>query len=169
MDGTLAVLTLIFGLWDMTANYCETGCLARSEVQGYTAVSGGPVFSNNDRIANEIYIRRDTRRKFGPFQMTYGLSVTDQSAVWMGAGPTYTVPLKSDTIFVELHTMAGLFLKGDGPGLGGPIEFRSGIEIGYEVGNGTRFGLSYDHRSNAGIYADNPGIESFQLRLAMPF
>ncbi|OYW60821.1 MAG: hypothetical protein B7Z31_03560 [Rhodobacterales bacterium 12-65-15] len=169
MDGTFAALTLIFGLWDMAENHCATGCLAATETQGTTAISAGAVFLDEDQIASEVYIRRDTRRKFGPFQATYGISLTDQGAIWVGAGPSYTLPLKSDNVFVQLHAMAGLYLQGDGPDLGGPVEFRSGIEIGFIANNGLRFGLSYDHRSNGGIYEDNPGLETVQLRLSVPF
>ena len=53
--------------------------------------------------------------------------------------------------------MAGVYADNGGFDLGGPIQFRSGIELGYENRNGWRFGLSYDHRSNAGLYANNPG------------
>ncbi|OZA01556.1 MAG: hypothetical protein B7Y02_17545 [Rhodobacterales bacterium 17-64-5] len=60
-------------------------------------------------------------------------------------------------------------MQGDGPDLGGPVEFRSGVEIGFIANNGLRFGLSYDHRSNGGIYEDNPGLETVQLRLSVPF
>lgn len=169
MDGTLAALTLVFGLWDMAVNDCPTGCLARSDTQGYNAFSAGAVFLNEDQIASEIYLRRDTGRKFGPFQAIYGLSVTDEGSVWVGAGPAYTLPLNSDRFFVQLHTMAGLYLQGDGPDIGGPVEFRSGVELGFIADNGLRFGLSYDHRSNADLYEDNPGLETVQLRISMPF
>lgn len=169
MDGTFAALTLVFGLWDMAENHCATGCLAANEAQGYTAISIGAVYLNEDQIANEIYIRRDTRRKFGPFQATYGVSVTDEGSVWVGAGPSYTLPLKSEAVFVQLHAMAGLYLQGDGPDLGGPVEFRSGVEVGFFADNGTRFGLSYDHRSNADIYEANPGLETVQFRVSVPF
>ena len=169
MDGTLAALTLIFGLWDMAGNHCTTGCVAASGAQGYIAVSAGSVFLNEDRIGTEIYVRRDTRRQFGPFQATYGVSVTDDGSVWFGAGPSYSLPFKSDAIFVQLHTMAGLYLAGDGADLGGPIEFRSGVEVGFVAQSGMRFGLTYDHRSNADLYADNPGLETIQLRVSVPF
>lgn len=169
MDGTLAALTLLFGLWDMAENHCATGCLAANGTQGHTAVSAGAVFLDGEQIAGEVYIRRDTRRKFGPFQPIYGFSVTDQGTVWVGAGPSYTLPLKSENIFVQLHAMAGFYLQGDGPDIGGPVEFRSGVEIGFVADNGMRFGLSFDHRSNADIYDDNPGLETVQFRVSKPF
>ena len=168
MDGVFAALTFLLGLWDMSTNYCETGCLAKSEIQGYSAISTGSVFLNEDQIGNEIYLRRDTRHKQGPFQVTYGLSVTDTSDVWAGMGHSYTLPSTPDNVFIQLHAMTGLYLRGDGADIGGLIEFRSGIEFGYQANNGIRYGVSFDHRSNLGIYDDNPGLETIQLRVSVP-
>ena len=52
--------------------------------------------------------------------------------------------------------------------LGGPVEFRSGLELGYESDRGWRIGLGFDHRSNAGIESRNPGLETVHLRLSVP-
>ena len=168
MDGSLAVLTFLLGLWDMSINYCATNCFASSETQSYTAVSAGSVFYQEDQVGSEIYIRRDTRHMTGPFQMTYGLSVTDTSDVWAGMGHSYTLPYFSDNVFVQLHAMTGLFLRGQGPDIGGLIEFRSGIEVGYQSNNGIRYGVAFDHRSNLGIYSPNPGLETLQFRVSIP-
>jgi hypothetical protein len=62
--------------------------------------------------------------------------------------------------------MPGVYIQGDGNDLGGWFEFRSGIEIGYEAQSGVRYGLSLDHRSNAGIYDENPGLETLQFRVS---
>ena len=55
--------------------------------------------------------------------------------------------------------------------LGGPVEFRSGIEVSRQVGDAGetgRIGLMLFHLSNAHIYVHNPGSESlvftYQLR-----
>ena len=52
--------------------------------------------------------------------------------------------------------------------MGGPIEFRSGIELAYRLENGLRLGLGWDHRSNLEIYPSNPGVEMVHLRLSIP-
>ena len=71
-------------------------------------------------------------------------------------------------LYTELHAMTGLYFDNGGFDLGGPIEFRSGIELGYETRHGWRMALLYDHRSNAGIYEDNPGIETVQVKVSIP-
>ena len=81
---------------------------------------------------------------------------------------TWDTFIGKSPFYTELHAMPGLYAAGDDFDLGGPIEFRSGIEFGYESRGGWRYALSYDHRSNAGIYDDNPGVETVQFRVSMP-
>jgi hypothetical protein len=113
-------------------------------------------------------VRRDTKVAHGPFQNIYGLSVTDTSDVWAGIGHAYTINTPIDRVDVQLHAMTGLYSRGTGVDLGGPIEFRSGIELAYNLENGMRLGLGWDHRSNLEIYARNPGVEMVHLRLSIP-
>jgi hypothetical protein len=62
------------------------------------------------------------------------------------------------------YTGLGHYRPGDGGReLGGPLEFRSGLELSRRLGPRTRLGLSFDHLSNAGIYDHNPGSESLVL------
>ena len=169
MNGTFAVLTLALGLWDMAANYCPNeGCLADRQGQSRTSLSAGSLLFQDDTVANEIYIRKDTGTFRGPYELTYGLSTTTEGSTWAGIGASWTRENWSRTAYVQLHAMPGIYLHGDGPDLGGPIEFRSGIEAGLQTRSGARFGISYDHRSNADIYDDNPGMETIQLRVSIP-
>lgn len=168
-DGTFAVLTLALGLWDMANNYCPTGgCLERNEVQSHHSLSLGNAYFQGEKTATEVYYRRDTGTAHGPFQMVYGVSVTDQGSTWAGLGHAWTRTNWAGNAYVQLHAMTGLYLKGEGPDLGGPIEFRSGIELGYENRKGWRYAVSYNHRSNAGIYDENPGVETVNFKISMP-
>ena len=169
-DGTFAVLMLVLGLTDMSRNHCgtESGCLGKSETTPRFAISAGQVLERRASEASEVYLRYDLGHKRGPFGTAAGLSVGEHGETWVGFGQTYTIQMRNAPIFAELHSMPGLYLDNGGFDLGGPIEFRSGIEVGYENDRGWRFGLSYDHRSNAGIYDDNPGIETVQFRVSVP-
>ena len=57
----------------------------------------------------------------------------------------------------------GLWDSGDGLDLGGPVEFRSSIELFTELTERSRLGLTFYHLSNAGLYEDNPGSNSLVL------
>ena len=94
--------------------------------------------------------------------------MTDRGSAWLGFGAAWTGVFADDRLYVELSLMPGLYAAGDGPDLGSPLEFRSGIEIGYQAPAGWRLGLSADHRSNGGIVSDNPGLETVQLRISIP-
>lgn len=169
-DGTFAVLMLILGLTDMSRNHCgtETGCLGKTDATPRFAISAGSVIERRAKEASEVYLRYDLGHKRGPFGSAVGLSVGEQGETWVGFGTTYTLQAQGSPLFAELHSMPGIYFDNGGFDLGGPIEFRSGIEIGYENRRGWRYGLSYDHRSNAGIYDENPGIETVQLRVSIP-
>lgn len=168
MNGTFAVLFLLAGLTDMNVNYCDSGCLARSPEQARLSVSGGEVQFQRASIGSEAYVRYEFDHKFGPFQNALGVSLTDSGDGWIGFGQLWTKEFAQGRAYVQLHAMPGIYIQGDGPDLGFPIEFRSGVEVGYTARNGIRFGLSYDHRSNADIKALNPGMETLQFRISVP-
>lgn len=168
MDGTLAVLFLITGLIDMWAHHCKSGCLEPAVSVARHVISAGEVIFEADRIGTELYYRYDLPVSFGPFQPTLGLSVDTYGDWWLGAGAVNTFGPWNGRGFAQLSFMPGLWIRGDGPVMGHPVEFRSGIEAGYQAPNGLRLGLSLDHRSNGDIVAVNPGLETVQLRLSIP-
>lgn len=57
----------------------------------------------------------------------------------------------------------GLYEPAHGKRLGGPLEFRSGIELAHRLPGGSRLGVCLYHLSNAGIFDFNPGSESLVL------
>lgn len=63
-------------------------------------------------------------------------------------------------------TGVGVYEEGDGKDLGGPVEFRSGIEVSYRVGRRWWLGAALYHLSNAVLYDENPGEESLVAMLS---
>ena len=57
----------------------------------------------------------------------------------------------------------GYYKDGDGKKLGNLIEFRTTVEISYQLKNNNRIGLSFGHISNANLGANNPGVEILSL------
>lgn len=62
----------------------------------------------------------------------------------------------------------GVYNEGAGVDLGGPIQFRTGLEVSYRMDNAHRLGLAVHHLSNAGIYDQNPGTEQVMLSYSVP-
>jgi lipid A 3-O-deacylase len=58
---------------------------------------------------------------------------------------------------------AGVYARNGGFDLGGPVEFRSGLEVARQIGDRHRLGLLFYHLSNAVLYHHNPGSESLVL------
>ena len=169
-DGLFAILTFAIGLTDMSVNYCGTdaGCLGRSEATPRLSVSVGEFDDPKTTSNQEIYIRYEPRFRNGPFGHAVGLSLAEAGEVWIGVGPTYIWQPDRSPVYAELHAMTGLYDANGGLDLGGPIQFRSGIEFGYENDAGWRYALSYDHRSNADIYSSNTGVETYMVRVSVP-
>lgn len=61
----------------------------------------------------------------------------------------------------------GAYHNGGEKELGGVIEFRSGLEIGYQVVKRLMVGVAFHHISNASIYHKNPGTETLSLILTL--
>ena len=169
MDPALALVFLAVGLGDMVVNHCQDdGCLARQAETARVSVAAGGLQFQNSWGGNELYLRHDLPVSFGPFQPVIGASVTDTNDAWIGAGVVSTLELGDNGWYAQGSFMPGLYFRGDGPDLGHALEFRSGVELGYEARSGIRIALSYDHRSNASIDPLNPGIEMLSLRVSMP-
>ncbi len=63
---------------------------------------------------------------------------------------------------------AGYYWPGSGKNLGYPLEFRSGIEAGWQFDDFSRIGLHFYHLSNASLGQKNPGEESLVLYYDLP-
>lgn len=91
-----------------------------------------------------------------------GLLAASRGSLYVYGGFRLDIPLGSRWV-VTPGFAAGLFHRGSGQNLGGPVEFRSSIELAYEISASSRLGLNLSHLSNGGLYANNPGTESLVL------
>ena len=63
----------------------------------------------------------------------------------------------------------GYYHDGDGKKLGNKLEFRTTLEMSYQLKNDHRIGISLGHISNANIGNKNPGVEIISLSYQKPF
>ena len=63
---------------------------------------------------------------------------------------------------------AGLYDGGDEVDLGHAVEFKSGLELGYEFDNRLRLGLGFFHISNSSLSNNNPGTEILAGTISVP-
>jgi hypothetical protein len=170
MDATLAIFFAVASLTDMALTDCATGCLSPERATPRLSFQAGAVEFQENIIGSEVYLGYDTATAYGPYQLTLGASLTDTGDSWIGAGAKWTSDsINTGPFFVEASLMPGIYTHGDGPDIGGSIQFRSAVGVGYEFDNGSTVTMSYDHRSNADTQTLNPGLETIAIRYAITF
>ncbi len=99
---------------------------------------------------------------------TLGVNVSTDSSIYAYGGFNWEYEAIPQW-FVIPNFMVGHYAKGEGKSLGGPIEFRSGLEVAYQLPGLERIGVAFNHISNAGIYKRNPGAEALLVTVSLPF
>lgn len=97
-----------------------------------------------------------------------GVTGTTDSSAYAYAGFNLDVPILSNQLYLIPNFAVGAYHSGDGKDLGGALEFRSGIELAYQMENYHRIGIAFNHLSNAGLYDKNPGVETLLINYSIP-
>ena len=63
----------------------------------------------------------------------------------------------------------GYYNYGDGKDLGSALEFKSEVQLSFDLGNSTELGMSYNHISNASLGDKNPGANSYMFNFLKQF
>jgi len=63
----------------------------------------------------------------------------------------------------------GYYNYGDGKDLGYPLEFKSEIQMTFNLSDSTHLGMSYNHISNASLGSKNPGANSYMFNFLKQF
>ena len=63
----------------------------------------------------------------------------------------------------------GYYNYGDGKDLGYPLEFKSEIQMTFNLSDSTHLGMSYNHISNASLGTKNPGANSYMINFLKQF
>ena len=97
----------------------------------------------------------------GRLQPVTGAFITADNAGYIYTG--FQIPNKSGALTFTPSFTPGLYSEGDGKDLGHVIEFKTEIQISYELSNNSEIGLSYNHISNASLGDKNPGANSYMI------
>ena len=59
--------------------------------------------------------------------------------------------------------------EGGGKDLGHPLEFKSEVQMSFDLGDSSQMGMSYNHISNASFGTKNPGANSYMFNFLKQF
>ena len=94
--------------------------------------------------------------------------VTENSAAYIYTGIEWNVDMGQKMIFTPSFA-PGLYHEGDGKDLGHILEFKSEVQVSYKASDQSKFGVSYNHVSNASLGDKNPGANSYMFNYIKSF
>ena len=123
-------------------------------------------FSDDGKRANLFgaeYINFNASKDIflGNVQPVTGAMITAENAKYVYTG--FQIPKKNGSFTFTPSFTPGLYDEGDGKDLGHVIEFKTEIQISFEISNQSEIGLSYNHISNASLGDKNPGANSYMF------
>ena len=96
-----------------------------------------------------------------------GAFITEDSSAMAYAGAKIDYKLG---MFVITPSFApGFYREGDGKDLGHALEFKSQVNIGFNIGSGSVLSAGYSHISNASLGDKNPGANTYSLNFLTQF
>ena len=103
----------------------------------------------------------------GKISPVTGGFITEKSAFYLytGAQAEYDLGL----IKITPSFAPGYYNYGDGKDLGSTLEFKSEVQLSFDLGNSTELGMSYNHISNASLGDKNPGANSYMFNFLKQF
>ena len=104
---------------------------------------------------------------FGTISPVTGIMLTADSAsyIYTGIQAQYNIgKLKIIPSFTP-----GIYGEGNGKDLGHIVEFKSEVQLSFDLFENSEFGFSYNHISNASLSEKNPGANSYMFNFLKRF
>lgn len=170
LRSAIAIACLLAGAGSLEAQ-SETGSPWRLGAPHTVVASSGifePIVGDDGSYEIGIELQFAPRRlpvlpRFVPDLMpTMGVIASAQGALYAYGGLGVDIPLGERWTFSP-GTGMGFYFRSYSKDLGGPLEFRSALELSYRLPNDARIGVCLYHLSNAGLRTPNPGSESLVL------
>ena len=113
---------------------------------------------------NEDLFRKSFLGKLSPIT---GGFLTENSAFYLYTGVQAEYELGFLTITPSFAP--GYYNYGDGKDLGYPLEFKSEIQMTFNLSDSAHLGMSYNHISNVSLGTKNPGANSYMFNFLKQF
>ena len=93
--------------------------------------------------------------------------LTEKSAFYLYTGIQAEYELGS--LKITPSFTPGYYHYGNGKDLGYPLEFKSEVQMSFDLSDSSHLGMSYNHISNASLGTKNPGANSYMLNFLKQF
>ena len=113
---------------------------------------------------NEELFRNSFLGKLSPIT---GVFLTEKNAFYLYSGVQAEYELGFLTITPSFAP--GYYNYGSGKDLGYPLEFKSEIQMSFNLSDNSHLGMSYNHISNASLGDKNPGANSYMFNFLKKF
>ena len=104
---------------------------------------------------------------FGKLSPITGGFLTEKSAFYLYTGAQAEYDLGLFTITPSFAP--GYYNSGNGKDLGSALEFKSEVQVSFNLSDSTELGMSYNHISNASLGDKNPGANSYMINFLKQF
>ena len=112
---------------------------------------------------DELFIEAD----HGRFSPITGAFITSKNAFYIYTG--VQAEYQFGSLAITPSFAPGYYNAGNGKDLGYPLEFKTEIQMSYDLSNTTHLGMSYNHISNASLGDKNPGANSYMFNFLKRF
>lgn len=140
---------------------------AAENVEHFSVGAGAFNLFDNDDVSTQFSGEYRGEYLWEGLRPVVGVSVNTDGGVYGYGGANYDVNLGENWVLTP-NFMVGAYHRGDSRDLGHTLEFRSGLELDYSLGNNGRIGAAFNHISNASLGDKNPGAESLMLVYSHP-
>ena len=129
-------------------------------------------FSDNKQSSGLLGLQHQNEELFkksflGKLSPITGGFLTEKNAFYLYTGIQAEYELGFLTITPSFAP--GYYNYGDGKDLGYPLEFKSEIQMSFNISDDAHLGMSYNHISNASLGDKNPGANSYMINFLKHF
>ena len=163
----LYILFFIFSFSNIT--YSDEENFKETELNVFTGMFD---FSDTKQASGLFGLQHQSdnlyRESFlGKISPITGGFLTEKNAFYLYTG----IQWEYDLGFVKITPSfaPGYYNYGDGKDLGLPLEFKSEVQMSFDLSDSTQLGMSYNHISNASLGDKNPGANSYMFNFLKQF
>ena len=162
-------LTLVYFLFSFMAVAEEVKLQNNTEFNVFTGMFD---FSDEGKKSTLVGIQHQNENLYkdtflGTLSPVTGFLVTGDTATYLYTGVQAEYNLGK--INLTPSFTPGLYGQGDGKDLGHLVEFKSELQLSFDLFKDSELGFSYNHISNASLGEKNPGANSYMFNFMKKF